>query len=284
MAGKMIAAPSRTKEILEQYGLKAKKGYGQNFLVDPQLVTRMAQEAHAEGAVLEIGPGLGALTEALAQHSRHVRCWEIDPAMVRVLQDTLAGYENVEIREGDFLEADIAAEEKELRQAYGMVSVCANLPYYITSPVLFKIFEQTTIPWLTVMVQKEVGERFAAAPGSASYSALSVEGQYLYRIRRLFQVPARSFNPSPAVDSIVLQFERKSQLPQDVDTAGFFALVRACFRQRRKTLANNLRAELGEKREVEEICRRAGLSPSVRAQNLSVAELVRLYEVLKEET
>ena len=144
---RFISTPSRTKEILAKYDLRAKKGFGQNFLVDPKIVERCAEEAHCEGAVIEIGPGIGSLTEQLALHSKHVTAYEVDEDLIPVLAE---------------------------KETYGTVSVCANLPYYITSPVLFRLFEEAPdIPYITVMVQKEVGERFAAKVNDKEYSALS---------------------------------------------------------------------------------------------------------------
>ncbi len=278
---KMIATPSRTKEILTQFDLRAKKGLGQNFLVDPMLVKRCAQEAQCKGAVIEIGPGLGALTEALALTARHVTCYEVDPDMVKVLHSTLASYDNVEIVLQDFLHADIDAKIKELYRTYGKVSVCANLPYYITTPVLFKLFEQPLLTYLTVMVQKEVGERFAAAPGEAQYSALTAEGQYLYEIRKLFNVPGRSFNPSPTVDSIILQFVRKKESPQDV--RDFFAFIRGCFGQRRKTILNNLKNNLGmSSAQALASLKKTGIKESVRPQQLHVDTLFLLFQAAQE--
>ncbi len=280
-ADKMIATPSRTKEILAQFDLRAKKGLGQNFLVDPMLVRRYVQEAQCEGAVIEVGPGLGALTEALALSARHVTCYEVDSDMVRVLSSTLAAYANVEIILQDFLTADLSAKVEELREKYGKVSVCANLPYYITTPVLFKLFEQPLIACMTVMVQKEVADRFAASPGEAEYGALTVEGQYLYNIRKLFTVPGRSFNPSPAVDSVIVQFARKAQTPA-VDTAAFFAFVRGCFGQRRKTILNNLKNGLGLRSdEALSALQKTGIAESARPQALNETSLLALFRAVK---
>lgn len=280
-ADKMIATPSRTKEILAQFDLRAKKGLGQNFLVDPMLVRRYVQEAQCEGAVIEVGPGLGALTEVLALSARHVTCYEVDPDMVRVLSSTLAAYANVEIILQDFLTADLSAKVEELREKYGKVSVCANLPYYITTPVLFKLFEQPLIACMTVMVQKEVADRFAASPGEAEYGALTVEGQYLYNIRKLFTVPGRSFNPSPAVDSVIVQFVRKAQMPA-ADTTVFFAFVRGCFGQRRKTILNNLKNGLGLRSdEALSALQKAGIAESARPQALDETSLLALFRAVK---
>lgn len=282
MEKRMIAVPSRTKEILEQYGLRAKKGFGQNFLVDPVIVTRCAEMAHPEGAVIEIGPGIGSLTEALAQHAQHVISYEIDEGLIPVLQDTLSDYDNVEIILQDFLECDIQSKVKQLKQEFGQVTVCANLPYYITTPVLFRIFSLgNDIPYITVMVQKEVGDRFAAKPNDPDYSALSVQGQYLYNIRKLFTVPGRSFNPSPKVDSVIIQFERKEDVDLSIDLDDFFEMIRAVFKQRRKTIYNNMKEYLKDGQKAKESLQKAGIDEGCRAQELSVEQIRNLYEVLQ---
>ncbi|MDY3930890.1 MAG: 16S rRNA (adenine(1518)-N(6)/adenine(1519)-N(6))-dimethyltransferase RsmA [Erysipelotrichaceae bacterium] len=278
---KWIATPSRTKQILADYGLHAKKGYGQNFLVDPMLVERCAQQAHAEDAVIEIGPGIGSLTEQLARVAKHVTAYEVDEDLKPVLADTLSPYDNIEIIWQDFLTCDIKTKVQELREQYGSVSVCANLPYYITTPVLFRLFEEAPeIPYITVMVQKEVGERFAAGVNTQEYGALSVEAQTLYDVRKLFNVPARSFNPSPNVDSVIIQFARRSETVDPEDLQKFFTFVKACFRQRRKTVYNNLRDYLGSGDQALAVLERAGIDPRTRAQELSEEELRKLYDTL----
>lgn len=278
---KWIATPSRTKQILADYGLHAKKGYGQNFLVDPMLVERCAQQAHAEDAVIEIGPGIGSLTEQLARVAKHVTAYEVDEDLKPVLADTLSPYDNIEIIWQDFLTCDIKTKVQELREQYGSVSVCANLPYYITTPVLFRLFEEAPeIPYITVMVQKEVGERFAAGVNTQEYGALSVEAQTLYDVRKLFNVPARSFNPSPNVDSVIIQFARRSETVDPEDLQKFFTFVKACFRQRRKTVYNNLRDYLGSGDQALAVLERAGIDSRTRAQELSKEELRKLYDTL----
>lgn len=279
MADKMISVPSRTKEILDKYGLRAKKGFGQNFLVDPVIVTRCAEEAHPEGAVIEIGPGIGSLTEALAQHAQHVTSYEIDESLIPVLKDTLQKYDNVEIILEDFLETDIRTKVKELKEKYGQVTVCANLPYYITTPVLFKIFALgNDIPYITVMVQKEVGDRFAAQPNDPDYSALSVQGQYLYKVRKLFTVPGRSFNPSPKVDSVIIQFERREDSDLSIDIEAFSEMVRALFKQRRKTVYNNLKEYVKDSERAKKILADADIKEGCRAQELTVEQIKKIYE------
>ena len=279
---KFISTPSRTKEILETYGLRAKKGFGQNFLVDPVIVERCALASHCEGAVIEVGPGIGSLTEQLAIHSQHVTAYEVDPDLPPVLAETLAEYQNVEIILQDFLEINLAEKVKELKETYGSVSVCANLPYYVTTPILFKIFEQgADIPYITVMVQKEVGERFAASPKDPQYGALSVEGQYLYDVKKLFNVPGRSFNPSPDVDSVIIQFRRKEDVDLSINLNAFFELVRACFKQRRKTIYNNLREFLNDAEKTKAVLAKAGVPNEKRAQECSVEDLKKIYEALQ---
>lgn len=284
METRMIAVPSRTKEILDRYGLRAKKGFGQNFLVDPVIVTRCAEMSHPEGAVIEIGPGIGSLTEALAQNAKHVTSYEIDENLIPVLQDTLSQYDNVEIILQDFLECDAAKKVKQLKEEYGQVTVCANLPYYITTPVLFRIFSLgNDIPYITVMVQKEVGDRFAAKPNDPEYGALSVQGQYLYNIRKLFTVPGRSFNPSPRVDSVIIQFERKQDADLSIDLDDFFALIHALFKQRRKTIYNNLREYVRDGDKARMLLEKAGIKEGCRAQELDVQQIRNLYEVVVNE-
>lgn len=276
---KPISTPSRTKEILEQYGLHAKKGYGQNFLVDPVIVERCAAESRSEGAVIEVGPGIGSLTEQLALVSKHVTAYEIDERLIPVLQETLSPYKNVEIIVGDFLSIDLNEKVKELKKDYGTVSFCANLPYYITTPVLFKIFEED-IDTITVMVQKEVGDRFMAQPNDSSYSALSIEGQYLFHVKKLFNVPGRSFNPSPNVDSVIIQFIRKEKTDDTIDIHTFYAFIRACFKQRRKTIYNNLKEYLNDSDAATAALKDADINPQSRAQECSIEDLERLFEAI----
>ncbi len=274
---KAIATPSRTKEILEKYGLRAKKGYGQNFLTDVSIVTRCAEESHCGGAVIEIGPGIGSLTEQLAKRSRHVRAYEVDAALIPVLAGELAEYDNVEIILQDILQADLEASVRELKETYGTVSVCANLPYYITTPVLFRLFEcPQVLEWITVMVQKEVGDRIAAVPGSPEYSALSVECSWLYDVKKLFNVPRQCFSPIPNVDSTVIRFERKEGVRIEED---FFPFVRGCFAQRRKTLYNNLREMDPDQEKVRSVLDEAGIEASVRPQQLPAEAFYRLYGI-----
>ncbi len=275
---KRISTPSRTKEILEKYGLKAKKNYGQNFLVDPIIVERCASLVN-EGSVIEIGPGIGSLTEELVKQAKYVVAYEIDEDMVKVLNDLLSEYDNLEIINEDILDSDLDNKVKELKNKYGIVNVCANLPYYITSQILFKLFRIKDINKIIVMVQKEVGERFAAKANDKEYSALSVEGQILYDIDKLFTVPARSFNPSPKVDSVIISFKRKDKDFKDLDN--LYNFIRQCFKQRRKTIYNNLK-EIYDEDDLHYFLNKANIKEGQRAQELSALEIENLYNIVNE--
>ena len=277
---KPIASVARTREILNTYGLRAKKSFGQNFLIDVSVVARAAESSHCEGAVIEIGPGIGSLTEQLALRSKHVRSYEVDERLLTVLEHELSEYDNVEIILQDFLECDLEQSAGELLEQYGSVAVCANLPYYVTSPILFRLFEgPSCIKYITVMIQKEVADRFSAECGSPEYGALSVESQCMYDVKKLFTVPRTAFSPAPKVDSAIVQFHRK---PGAVADPAFFELVRACFQQRRKTLYNNLREYLGSAEEAAKVLEYAGIDPGVRAQQLKESDFRNLYESLTE--
>lgn len=276
---KPVATPQRTKEIMKKYDLHARKGFGQNFLIDPVRTKQIAELSRSEDAVIEIGPGIGSLTEQLALISKHVRAYEIDLRLKEVLEDTLAPYDNVEIIFQDILEADIAGSAAELKEKYGRVSVCANLPYYITTPVLFRLFENgQDIDTITVMVQKEVGERISAEVNDKEYSALSVECQYLYDVEKVLDVPKTCFMPSPKVDSIILRFTKKEVPDTEEEKKAFFAFVKACFKQRRKTIFNNLKEIQPDAEKIRNALERADIDPGVRAQQLTIEQVRKLYK------
>ena len=282
---KPIATMARTNEILAKYDLYAKKNFGQNFIIEPGIVEKIARlsQADARSAVIEIGPGIGALTEQLARVAGQVLAFEIDDRLIEVLADTLSDYPNVEVKHQDFLEADLNATVTKLKTQSDQVLVCANLPYYITTPILFKIFEsKADITVITVMMQKEVADRFTAAVSTKDYNALSVIVQYQYQVQTVMKIPKTIFNPRPAVDSAVAQFTRK--LPQRAarDEAQFFALVKGCFKQRRKTLYNNFREYLQDKDEAARLLKEAGLQPSLRAEMMTLDQFLDLYEVTYE--
>lgn len=279
---KAIASISRTRELMNQFGIHAKKGFGQNFLVDVSIVSRCASAAHIDGAVIEVGPGIGSLTEQLAKHATYVLAYEIDTSLKPVLEESLKDYDNIEIRYEDFLECDISSVAKELEEKYGSCVVVANLPYYITTPILFHLFEHAqNVPYITVMVQKEVGDRFSAKVGSSEYSALSVEAQLLYHIQKVMNVPAKAFMPAPKVDSVIIQFERlEERLPKE-EQQDFFAFVKGCFQQRRKTIYNNLKEYLQDHEKAKEVLDHCGIEASKRPQDISVGEYLQLLKEIQ---
>ena len=280
---KTIATTARTREILNTYNLRAKKNFGQNFLVDASVTGRMASTLRDDGVVIEVGPGIGSLTEELTKRAKHVRSYEIDERLIPVLEDTLKDYDNVEIVLQDILETDINKELQPLVDKYKHIEFAANLPYYITTPVLFKLFE-SSIPFekIVVMIQKEVADRFSAKPGTKEYGALSVESQYLYDVKKLFNVPRTSFNPAPNVDSAVISFTKHEKNKTVDNEKLFFELVKACFKQRRKTLYNNLREYFDSKEKAELLLLKANIPLETRAEMLDLNQYIELYKALKE--
>lgn len=278
---KIIATPSNTKAILAKYDLYAKKNYGQNFLVESQIVDKIAAAAipSPQSVVLEIGPGIGALTQFLANYAKKVIAFEIDTRLLPVLEDTLSDKNNVEIVNEDFLQVDL----NEIVKPYEEVVVAANLPYYITTPILFKIFEsKANIKQITVMMQKEVADRFNAKVNSKDYNALSIISQYNYRIKTVMKISKHVFNPKPQVDSAVVQF---IYCPSNlvVDEEAFFRMVKACFKQRRKTILNNYGVYLDDKEKARRYLMQAGIRENDRSESLDRDAFVRLYEVQRNE-
>lgn len=278
---KPIATPSRTKEILAAHQLFAKKNYGQNFLIEPGIVEKIARSAIVSDhcVVFEIGPGIGALTQYLCEYAEQVVAFEIDARLPVVLADTLQAYDNFQLVMQDFLKVDLAAWATRYRKQGYDVVIAANLPYYITTPLLFHIFEaQADIAAITVMMQKEVADRFTAVPNTKDYNALSVVTQYRCEVSSVMKVPKNVFMPKPQVDSAVLQFrfkERTRQIQEEV----FFTLVKACFKQRRKTIYNNYQSCCGDKEQALQKLRLAGIDPQCRAESLRMEDFLRLYEV-----
>lgn len=277
----VIATPSRTKELLEKHDLYAKKSFGQNFLVEPGIVDKIARHAVVSdhSVVFEIGPGIGALTQFLCEYAKKVIAFEIDERLPSVLADSLSEYDNFELVMEDFLKVDINSYIDPLVEEGYDVVFAANLPYYITTPILFQLFEsKANISAITVMMQKEVADRFSAKPNTKDYNALSVITQYRCEVTSIMKVPRNVFNPKPNVDSAVLQFRFKETNPE-LDEAAFFELVKACFKQRRKTILNNFGDYLGNKEKAREILEKAEVSPQARSESLSLEDFLHLYEV-----
>ena len=277
----IIARREVTTRILQAFHLKADKNLGQNFLVEESVVNRIAKAAELtpEDTVLEIGPGIGTLTQALAMTGASVVSVELDKRLIPVLQETVGAYENVRVVQGDILKINIL----ETVQAEPF-KVCANLPYYITTPIIMHLLEQKLpLERLVVMVQKEVAERMTASPGGREYGAISVAMQYYTEPKIAFIVKAGSFLPAPKVDSAVLVCKKRSTPPVDVpDENVFFKVVAAAFSVRRKMLTNSLKNMGGLTGEqVKSWLDRAGIDGKRRAETLSLEEFACLARTWK---
>lgn len=281
-----LTDPAVIREVLGRHGFSFSKALGQNFLINPAVCPKMAALCGAdEGTgVLEIGPGVGVLTKELAQRAKRVVSVELDDRLLPVLGETLQAYDNVTVVHGDILKIDLAA----LFAAYfpGMrVVVCANLPYYITSPVILRLLESgLPIDAITVMVQKEVADRLCAKPGSKTAGALTVMADYYAEAQLLFDVSRGSFYPAPQVDSAVIRLSvRPAPAAAPADTAAFFRLVKAAFSQKRKTLANAVSSTLHcPKQTVADALEACGLPAAVRAEALTTAQFGALFAALRD--
>ena len=284
----LIAAPKNTTALLQRYGFQFKKQFGQNFLIDLHVMGKIVRAAQIgpEDVCLEIGPGIGSLTQILAEASGRVLAVEIDERLIPILQENLAAYEHVEMICADFLELDLtrfAAEHRVDRP----LKVVANLPYYITTPIIMCLFESgLPLDSITVMVQEEVARRMQAGPGSKDYGALSLAVQYYAEPSIAAFVPQNCFIPRPGVGSAVIHLKRRSEPPVAVrDEAFLFSLIRAAFEQRRKTLVNSVRGAVrapAAKEAVQKALQNLGFSETVRGEALTLAEFARLADALME--
>lgn len=284
MSKSSLSDPGHIKEVLSRHGFHFSKALGQNFLINPGVCPRMAAECGAQGCkgVIEVGPGIGVLTWELSQVAQKVCAIELDSRLFPVLEETLTGRDNVKIIPGDVMKLDL---NQLIRQEFGggPVCVCANLPYYITSPVILRLLEEgLPITSITVMVQKEAAQRLCAAPGERECGAVSVAVHYRSQPKLLFQVGRGSFLPPPKVDSAVLRLDLRQEPPVSVaDEDWFFRVSRAAFAQRRKTAANSLSATLGlPKPQVEQALAAAGAPENVRAERLTLEQLAALANAL----
>lgn len=275
------------RAILEKHGFSFSKALGQNFLINPNVCPAMAEEAveSGEDGVLEVGPGIGVLTAELCARAKKVVAVELDRRLLPVLSETLGDFDNVEIVSGDVLKLDLHALLREKFAGCRKVTVCANLPYYITSPVIMKLLEEKLpVESIVVMVQKEAADRLCAEVGSREAGAVTVAVQYYAAAETLFKVGRGSFVPSPKVDSAVIRLDiRKDAAFAPTDEAFFFRMVRAAFAQRRKTALNGISAGLALPKEtVAAALERAGLPADVRAEKLTMEQLCRLSDILLE--
>lgn len=284
-----LGNPQNTIEILQKYNFNFQKKFGQNFLIDEHVLDKIirAAEITKDDYVLEIGPGIGTMTQYLACAAREVTVVEIDRALIPILEDTLKEYDNVSIINEDILKVDIAALAKE-KNGGRPIKVVANLPYYITTPIIMGLFEShVPLESITVMVQKEVADRMQVGPGTKDYGALSLAVQYYAEPYIVANVPPNCFMPRPAVGSAVIRLTRHQKPPVEVmDEKLMFRLIRASFNQRRKTLANGLKnsGELNLSKEViTAAIEKLGKGSSVRGEALDLEEFARLTNIIKEE-
>ena len=284
-----IADYSVTKAVLERHGFTFKKSFGQNFLTDTNILQKIVDTAEIDDQinVIEIGPGIGALTEFLAERAAQVMAFEIDHRLVPILADTLRDFDNVTVVNEDILKVDLAQHIKNFKNPDLPIKVVANLPYYITTPILMHLIE-SGIPFseFVVMMQKEVADRISAQPNTKAYGSLSIAVQYYMTAKVAFIVPRTVFVPAPNVDSAILKMVRRPEPAVAVeDEKFFFKVSKASFTHRRKTLWNNLTGYFGKTEEVKEKLTKAldqaGLSPSVRGEALSLAEFASLADALK---
>lgn len=281
-----LGIPHNTIEVLQKHHFNFQKKYGQNFLIDPNVLEKIirAAEITHEDWVLEIGPGIGTMTQYLAEHAAEVTAVEIDRHLIPILEETLSAYRNVTIINQDILKMDL----KELAREKAMghpVKVVANLPYYITTPIIMGLFEShMPLRSITVMVQKEVADRMQAGPGNKDYGALSLAVQYYARPEIMANVPPNCFIPRPNVGSAVVRLTRYESAPVKVgDERKMFGLIRAAFNQRRKTLANSLgnAPDLGiSKEQAAQALEELQLSPTVRGEALSLEQFAALSDLL----
>ncbi len=298
---KRLIELENTKEILDKYGFSMQKKFGQNFLISEHVLDGIVSAAGIckDDCVLEIGPGIGTMTQALCEHAGKVVSVEIDKKLIPILEETLGDFDNLTVVNDDILKVDKARLERILKgeeapttpinsdvPGEGLtLKVVANLPYYITTPILMYLFE-SDLPFesITIMVQKEVADRMQEGPGSKEYGALSLAVQYYARPKTMLIVPGSSFVPRPNVDSAVIKLTRYEQPPVEVeDPKKMFRFIRASFNQRRKTLVNGLThmSELGlTKTQVEDALSKMGKSPTVRGETFTLEEFAKLSNLL----
>lgn len=289
-----LGTPSATAAVIEKYQFNFQKRYGQNFLIDTNILKKIIEEAGVtkEDCVVEIGPGIGTMTQYLAESAREVVAVEIDKNLIPILEDTLSEYDNVTVINEDILKVDLRklAEEKNNGRP---VKIVANLPYYITTPIIMGLFEnQVPLSSITIMVQKEVADRMQVGPGTKDYGALSLAVQYYARPEIVLQVPPACFMPRPGVGSAVIRLTKHEQPPvRTKDEKKLFAVIRASFGQRRKTLANALtngfcyEAESGKtqrvtRQQVYDVLEQMELSRTIRGEALTLEQFAELSDLL----
>ncbi len=281
-----LGNPKNTIEVLQKYNFNFQKKFGQNFLINTGILEDIieAAEITKDDFVLEIGPGIGTMTQYLCESAREVIAVEIDKNLIPILKDTLSAYDNVEVLNEDILKVDIKKLAEE-RNGGKPIKVVANLPYYITTPIIMGLFEShVPIDSITIMVQKEVADRMQEGPGSKEYGALSLAVQYYAKPEIVVNVPPSCFMPQPKVGSAVIRLTRHEESPVDVeDEALMFKLIRASFNQRRKTLANGLNNFPGlnlSKEVIQQCIEELGVPVTVRGEALSLEQFAKLSNII----
>lgn len=269
----MQYSPIKFKEKIEKYNFNLKKMFGQNFIIDENIINNIITSANIDRdtLVIEIGPGAGSLTYKLSEYSKNVLCYEIDTTLKELLEDNLKDCNNVNIIFKDFLKANVLEDIK--KYSYKKLYVVANLPYYITTPIIIKFIEDNIpVDKIVVMVQKEVGDRFKAKPNTKEYNSLSIYLNYYFDVKKLLDISKNVFIPKPNVDSIVVEFTKKENKFKLKDEKLFFNLVKDSFTQKRKTIKNNLKKYNLEK--IEEVLKKYNFDLSIRAEQLPIEVFV----------
>ncbi len=283
MEDRRLYSPAYVKEIISKYGFKFSKSLGQNFLIDGNILKKIGNSGNitAEDYVLEIGPGIGTLTEELAIRAKKVVAVELDNTLIPILEETIGKYNNVEVIHGDILKVDI---EKLINDKLngGPIKVVANLPYYVTTPIIGKLIEDNlNIDSIIVMVQKEVAERMVAQPGGKEYGTLSVFINFYCQPEIIVKVPKTVFMPQPKIDSAIIKLKIKKELPK-IDRDKFSKVVKASFSKRRKTIINSL-SSYGfniDKDIIREVLENANIDLNTRAENLSIEDFIKISKTL----
>ncbi len=285
MIEKKLYSPKVIKEIIHKHGFRFSKSLGQNFLIDGNIIDNICDgsDINSQDEILEIGPGIGTLTQGLCKRAKKVLAVELDKRLIPILEDTLSIYKNLEIINGDILKIDL---EKLLKEKFEneKIKVVANLPYYITTPIIMKLLEERlNIEKIVVMVQKEVAERMKAKPGSKDYGALSIATQYYSKPQIIVNVPKNVFMPRPNVDSSVILFDVYDKPPIEVlDEKLMFMVVKAAFGKRRKTLSNSLSSgNLGiSKKQVVEVLNMVNINPKLRGEVLDIKDFAKISDCI----
>ena len=284
-----ISSPARTAGIIEQYQFRFQKKFGQNFLIDDHIIEKIldAAEIGDEDVVVEIGPAIGTLTERLLERAYHVLAVEIDSNLIPILEETLSSYSNKTILNADVLKVDLRGEVEKIKPG-AKIKVVANLPYYITTPIVMELLEgDVDFSSITIMIQKEVADRMCVGPGTKDYGALSLAVQYYCKPEFITMVSRHCFMPAPNVDSAVITLKKYENKPvQAKDEKFLFQVIKASFAQRRKTLANGIgnAADLPiSKQKAMEVLASLGMNESIRGETLTLEEFARLSDALKEQ-